>query len=63
MVTLLWKLMSINEEIFNGILRHDRVNEIAGPVLYLMSDSIGEVSNVSILNICLYLLLKLSQER
>jgi len=62
-LVLLWKFLEENKKFQNFIIDKADVNELVVPICYLMYSSCTESTNVGLIHMCGFLLLKLSGSR
>jgi len=63
LLVLLWKMLEENPLFMNHILTQCDVNELVVPICYLMYMSRRDPSQIGLVHICTFILLKLSGER
>ena len=58
-----WKLLEFNPTAVPTILSKSSFADAVGPILFAFTESIGEVTNYAMVNVCIFILLKLSAYR
>ena len=59
----LWKFLEFNPSAIPTILAKSSFADAAGPILFAFMESVGEVTNYAMVNVCIFILLKLSSHR
>ena len=62
-IVFLWKFIEFNPSAIPTILAKSTFADAVGPILFAFMESIGEVTNYAMVNVCIFILLKLSSHR
>ena len=62
-IIFLWKFFEFNTSAISTIIHKSSIASAVGPILFTLNESIGEVTNFAMANVCAFMLLKLSHER